>query len=71
MKSEHQDYLAFINAFRAVSPTISEAQRKGLIRRGIEEHGLSVDEVVEILDTSGLVIGEQVNYFEVLGSYYT
>ena len=67
LKSKHQDYLAFINAFRAVSPTISEAQRKGLLRSGIEEHGLSVDEVVKILDTSGLVIGEQVNYFEVLG----
>ncbi len=67
LNSKHQDFLAFINAFKAVSPTISEAQRKGLLRRGIEEHGLSVDEAVEILDTSGLVIGEQVNYLEVLG----
>lgn len=67
LNSKHQDFLAFINAFKAVSPTISEAQRKGLLRRGVEEHGLSVDEAVEILDTSGLVIGEQVNYLEVLG----
>ncbi|MYF57282.1 hypothetical protein F4225_16390, partial [Candidatus Poribacteria bacterium] len=67
MESKHSDYLALINEFKAVSPTISEEQRKGLLRRGIEEHGLSVDEAVEILETSGLVIGEQLNYFEVLG----
>ncbi len=64
---QHHEYFALINAFKAVSPTISEEQRKGLLRRGIEEYGISVDEAVEILDTSGLVIGEQLNYFEILG----
>ena len=65
--NKHDAYKTLIREFKAVSPSITEAQRKGLLRRGIEEHGLSVDEAVEILDTSGLVIGEQVNYFEVLG----
>ena len=66
-QSQHPEYFALINTFKTVSSTISEEQRIGLLRRGIEEHGLSVDEAVEILDTSGLVIGEQINYFEVLG----
>ncbi len=65
--NKHDAYETLIREFKAVSPSITEAQRKGLLRRGIEEHGLSVDEAVEILDTSGLVIGEQVNYLEVLG----
>ncbi len=65
--NKHDAYKTLIREFKAVSPSITEAQRKGLLRRGIEEHGLSVDEAVELLDTSGLVIGEQVNYLEVLG----
>ncbi len=65
--NKHDTYKTLIQEFKAVSPSITEAQRKGILRRGIEEHGLSVDEAVEILDTSGLVIGEQVNYLEVLG----
>ena len=65
--NKHDAYKTLILEFKAVSPSITEAQRKGLLRRGIEEHGLSVDEDVEILETSGLVIGEQLNYFEVLG----
>ena len=65
--NKHDAYETLILEFKAVSPSITEAQRKGILRRGIEEHGLSVDEAVELLDSSGLVIGEQVNYFEVLG----
>ena len=65
--NKNDAYETLIQEFKAVSPSITEAQRKGLLRRGIEEHGLSVDEAVEILDTSGLVIGEQIDYFEVLG----
>ena len=65
--NKHDAYKTLIREFEAVSQSITEAQRKGLLRRGIEEHGLSVDEALEILDTSGLIIGEQVNYFEVLG----
>ncbi len=65
--NKHDAYKTLILEFKAVSPSITEAQRKGLLRRGIEEHGLSVEEAIEILDTSGLVIGEQLNYFEVLG----
>ena len=64
--SKHDAYLTLLNEFKTVSPTISHEQRKGLLRRGIEEHGLSVHDAVEILNASGLVIGNQINYFEVL-----
>lgn len=65
--AKHDAYIALLNEFKTVSPTISHEQRIGLIRRGVEEHGFSVVEAVEILNTSGLIIGEQINYFEVLG----
>ena len=64
--SKHDAYIALLNEFKTVSPTISHEQRIGLLRRGVEEHGLSVVEAVEILNTSGLIIGTQINYFEVL-----
>ena len=64
--SKRDEYITFINEFKRVSPTITEEQRKGLLRRAIQEHGISIDEAVEIIDTSDLVIGEKQNYFEVL-----
>ena len=64
---ERDAFIDFINAFKTVSPTISDEQRKGLLRRAVQEHGLSVDEASEILTASGLVVGEKENYFKVLG----
>lgn len=65
--SKHEAYIALLNEFKTVSPTISHEQRIGLLRRGVEEHGLSVDDAVKILNASGLAIGEKENFFEVLG----
>lgn len=65
--SKRDEFITIITAFRAASSTISDEQRKGLLRQAVHNYGLSVDEALEILDTSGLVIGEQVNYLEVLG----
>ena len=62
--NKHDAYKTLILEFKAVSPSITEAQRTGLLRRGIEEHGLSVDEVVEILDTSGLIIARPISSLE-------
>ena len=65
--SKREEFITFINELKMVSSTISDEQRKGLLRRAVQQHGISVDEAVEILQSSGLVIGEQVDYFEVLG----
>ena len=65
--SKRDEYIAFINEFKTVSPTISEEQRKGLLRRAVQQHDLTVEEATDILNTSGLVIGERIDYFEVLG----
>ncbi len=65
--SKRDDYITFINEFKTVSPTISEQQRKALLRRAVQQYGITVDDAVEIFNISGILIGEDVDYFEVLG----
>ncbi|RKU29336.1 hypothetical protein C6497_06440 [Candidatus Poribacteria bacterium] len=69
--SIRDEFISFVDDFRVVSPIISEEQRKGLLRRAVHQHGLTVEDANRILELSGLVIGElQENYFEVLGILY-
>lgn len=65
--SKRDDYIAFINVFKTISPTITDEQRKGLLRRAVQQHGISVDDANEILNASGITIGEKVDFFHVLG----
>ncbi len=65
--SKREEFITFINELKMVSSTITDEQRKGLLRRAVQQHGISVDEAVEILQSSGLIIGEHLDYFEVLG----
>ena len=65
--SKHDEFMAVVNTLKSASPTITAEQRIGLLRQAVQQHGLSVDEAAEILEASGLVIGEKVNYFEILG----
>ena len=60
-------YIDFINEFKTVSPTITDEQRIGLLRRAVQQHGLSISEAENIILSSGLIVGEQDSYFDVLG----
>lgn len=64
---KRDEYITFINEFKTVSPTITDEQRKGLLRRAVQQHGISIDDAENILHSSGLVIGEKIDYLEVLG----
>ncbi len=64
---KRNEYIDFINQFRTVSPTITDEQRIGLLRRGVQQHGLSISEAEKIILSSGLIIGEQINYFDIFG----
>lgn len=66
-RSKHETFTEVINTLKTLSPTITDVQRKGLLQQAVQEHGLSIDEAEEILKTSGLTVGESINYFEVLG----
>ncbi len=62
-----QEFIITVNTLKSLSQTITEEQRKGLLQQAVQEHGLSIQEASEILNASGLIVGERVNYFEVLG----
>lgn len=64
---EYEEFNSVINTLKVLSPIITEAQRIGLLRQGVQEYGLTTDEADSILKTSGLVVGEQDSYFDVLG----
>ncbi len=65
--SNRDEFIDLINEFKRVSPSISDEQRKGLLRRGVQQFGVEFDDAIEILNASGLVIGESIDYYEVLG----
>ena len=65
--SKRDDFLALLKGFKATSPSITDNQRKGLLRQAKNEFDLELDEAAKLLKDSGLVVGEIVNYFEVLG----
>ncbi len=65
--SNRGEFIDLINEFKRVSPSISDEQRKGLLRRGVQQFGIGMDDAIEILNASGLVIGESIDYYEVLG----
>ena len=65
--SKHEEFTTFISTLKAVSPTITDEQRIGLLRQAGQQYSLTIDEATEILKASGLIVGEGVNYFEVLG----
>ena len=65
--SKHEDFMEVINTLKTLSPTITDAQRRGLLHRAVREFDLSIEEADEILKSSGLIVGDSVNYFQVLG----
>ncbi len=65
--SKREEFIAIINALRTASSSITDDQRKGFLRLAVQQHGLTVDEATDILNGSGLVIGEKVDFFRILG----
>ena len=65
--SRRDEFITVINTFKTVSPTITDEQRIGLLRQAVQNYELSIEEASEVLTALGLVVGEEVNYFEVLG----
>ena len=64
---KREEFIQIINTFKAVSATITDNQRRGLLQQAVQMYDLSIDEGIEILDSLGIVVGEEINYFEILG----
>ncbi len=64
---KRDEFVAFISRLKAVSPTITDEQRKGLLRQATLEFEIRIDDAVDILQDAGLVVGKSDNYFKILG----
>lgn len=64
--SKRDEFITFINEIKSMFPSISEEQRKELLRGAVQQYNITVDVAVDILEASGLAVGEQVDYFQVL-----
>ena len=65
--SKRDEFITFVNEFKATSPTISTEQYRGLYRQAETKYKLSVEETSEILKDSGLNVEKTDNYLEILG----
>ena len=65
--SKRDEFVTIIRTLRAASPTITGKQHIGLLQQASQNYGLSAQEAAEILKDFNLVVGEEVNYFDVLG----
>ncbi len=64
--AKREEFISVINTLKALSSTITDEQRKGLLQQAVQQHGFSIDEANDILIESGLAVGENTNYFQVL-----
>ncbi|MDE0018559.1 MAG: formylglycine-generating enzyme family protein [Candidatus Poribacteria bacterium] len=65
--SKRDEFITVIRTLKAASPTITDKQRIGLLQQATQNYGLSAQEATEILKDLDLVVGEEINYFDVLG----
>lgn len=65
--SKREEFIAAINIIKAASQTITPELHKGLLQQAVQEHELTINEATDIINRSGLVVGEKANYFQVLG----
>ncbi len=64
--SKREEFIQVLNTFKTVSPSITDIQRRGLLKQAVQNYDLSVEEASEILKSLGLMVGDELNYFEVL-----
>ena len=65
--AKREDFIQLINTFKTVSATITDNQRRGLLQQAVQTYNLSIEEGIEILDSLGIVVGEEINYLDILG----
>ena len=65
--AKREEFIQVINAFKAVSTTITDNQRRGLLQQAVQVYDLSIQEGIEILDSLGIVVGDEINHFDILG----
>ncbi len=65
--SRPEEFRTHLRTIRTTFKTITDEQCKELLRLGVQQHGLTPNEAVDLFNASGIIVGGHVNYFEVLG----
>lgn len=65
--AKREEFIQVINTFKTVSATITDTQRRGLLQQAVQIYDLSIEEGIEILNSLGVVVGDEINYFDILG----
>ncbi|RKU29332.1 hypothetical protein C6497_06420 [Candidatus Poribacteria bacterium] len=65
--AKREEFIQIINTFKSVSATITDYQRRGLLQQAVNIYNLSIGEGIEILDSLGIVVGDEINHFDILG----
>ena len=65
--SKREEFITVINTLKALSSTITSEQRNSLLQQAGQQYDLSADDANEILKASELIVGERIDYLEVLG----
>ena len=61
--AKREEFIQLINTFKTVSATITNNQRRGLLQQAVQMYDLSIEEGIEILDSLGIVVGEEIKLF--------
>ena len=64
--SKREDFKSVVITLKKTLPIITTQQRVLLLRQGVQQYDLSKNDVEKILNASGIVISESVDYFDVL-----
>ena len=65
--SRRDAFIAVIYTLKSALGTLTDAQQKRLLQKADQDYGLTREEATQILNDSGLIVGETVNHLEVLG----
>lgn len=64
--SNREEFITVVNTLKSLSNSISDEQNRSLLHQAVNDHGLSIEDAVEIINSLGITVGEGINYFEVL-----
>ncbi len=64
--AKREEFIELINTFKIVSTNITHVQRRGLLKQAVQNYDLSIEDASDILKSLGLIVGEEINYFDAL-----
>ncbi|MCG9126519.1 formylglycine-generating enzyme family protein [Candidatus Poribacteria bacterium] len=64
--SNREEFIAVVNTLKSLSNSISDEQNRSLLHQAVNDHGISIEDAIEIINSLGITVGEAINYIEIL-----